>query len=68
MAPVDLDRPAVVSLRPAVGMGRTVTVFAGTYGRALMVVAALPFPLRDRASIDVLDEEASEHAQDRTAA
>jgi hypothetical protein len=59
MAPVDLDRPAVLSLRPALGQGRIVTVFAGTYGRALMVLAALPFPLRDRASIEVLGEAAA---------
>jgi hypothetical protein len=60
MGPVDLERPATVSLRPQGGTGQNIAVFAGTFGRALMVVAALPFPLRDRARIDVHDSAEEE--------
>ncbi|MEJ1935494.1 hypothetical protein WDZ92_35300 [Nostoc sp. NIES-2111] len=52
MSFVDLDCPTTVSLRDAsLPGGRTVTVFAGTYSRALMIVAAMPFPMRDRVII-----------------
>lgn len=68
MLSVDLDRPAVVSLRPPSGSGRVITVFAGTYGRALMVVDALPFPIRDRAIIDVLAHGPASPAGSRAAA
>lgn len=65
MLSLDLDHPAIVSLRaPAEPGGRPLTVFAGTYGGALMVIAALPFPMRDRAVIEAIAVE-SRGADDR---
>ena len=68
MVSLDLDRPAIVSLRPpGDAAGRNVTVFAGTYGAALMVVAALPFPMRDRAIVEAVATD-GERAEGRLAA